>query len=663
MIFDEIVLHNFGLYGERQAITLTPPFPSKPVILFGGLNGGGKTTLLDALQLGLYGPFAKISNRNGLSYQDYLSRCLHRGSNAREAAIEIAFRHTIDGKEDRYRLHRSWRMTRNVCKERFEVLKNDQLDMALAENWISQVEDLIPPNIAHLFLFDGEQIEGYAAHENSQRLIGAAIQNLLGLDIVDQLEKDLQTYERRKRMEDKGNSARAEIESAETELKGLRNQIASLKQERASLRSGKLDRKGKSLSEAENKYRKLGGELYEQRTEIERERIKAENILTEGAGRLRALAAGNLPLFLARELLNSAHRRDREEEESRKARDVALVLEDRDEKLFKKMRSQSIDDGAIEALRTYLTKDRAQRQKLGKQETILDLPPEVRSDLHSLQRGDLEALVHDARTELDKQSDVEARTEHIRLEHANIPHPDAISEVANQRDELRDEIAALEADYAAMGNEIDRVTREAERREQSLTRLLEADAKAEGARQDRARILHHAGKVRTTLDTFRQAVIERNVRRIEQLVLESYQQLLRKASLVTRLEIDPESFALTLYGRDGQALSAERLSAGERQLLATALLWGLAKASGRPLPTAIDTPLGRLDTFHRMHLIERYFPYASHQVLLLSTDEEITGEYLSKLQPFIGRSYHLAYDDASGCTTVVPGYFEKREAA
>jgi DNA sulfur modification protein DndD len=118
-----------------------------------------------------------------------------------------------------------------------------------------------------------------------------------------------------------------------------------------------------------------------------------------------------------------------------------------------------------------------------------------------------------------------------------------------------------------------------------------------------------------------------------------------------------------LYGRDAAALSPERLSAGERQLLAIALLWGLAKASGRPLPTAIDTPLGRLDTGHRTHLVERYLPFASHQVLLFSTDEEISGEYLERLRPWIGRTYHLTYDDTAGNTRVVPGYFASREAA
>ena len=173
-----------------------------------------------------------------------------------------------------------------------------------------------------------------------------------------------------------------------------------------------------------------------------------------------------------------------------------------------------------------------------------------------------------------------------------------------------------------------------------------------GERQDSGLLAHEQKKL-----------LERHVRRIEHLVLESYKQLLRKASLVTRLTIDSETYSLTLYGRDDKILNSERLSAGERQLLAIALLWGLAKASGRPLPTAIDTPLGRLDTDHRIHLVERYFPYASHQVILLSTDEEITGEYLRRLDPWIGRAYRLAYDDKTGQTRIVPGYFEERVAA
>ncbi|MEM9492336.1 MAG: DNA sulfur modification protein DndD, partial [Myxococcota bacterium] len=152
-------------------------------------------------------------------------------------------------------------------------------------------------------------------------------------------------------------------------------------------------------------------------------------------------------------------------------------------------------------------------------------------------------------------------------------------------------------------------------------------------------------------------LVARNVKRIEKLILDSFRQLLRKKTLVSSMTIDPKSFSVELRDRNGDKLSPERLSAGERQLLAVSMLWGLARASGRPLPAVIDTPLGRLDSTHRSLLVERYFPYASHQVLLLSTDEEIDEHYFGRLRPHVGRSYLLDFDDRAGATSVREGYF------
>ena len=201
MILDSITLTDFGLYAGRQSITLTPPEPDKPVILFGGLNGGGKTTLLDALQLCLFGARAKTSGRGKLSYGEYLGRCIHDGGEREEAGVEITFRHTSEGEEDRYTVGRSWRRNTGRAREEFHVVKNDRPAPSVAENWSNQVEDLFPANIAHLFLFDGEQIERYAVPSYSGALVGTAVQNLLGLDVVDQLAKDVRVFERRKRTE------------------------------------------------------------------------------------------------------------------------------------------------------------------------------------------------------------------------------------------------------------------------------------------------------------------------------------------------------------------------------------------------------------------------------------------------------------------------------
>ena len=134
---------------------------------------------------------------------------------------------------------------------------------------------------------------------------------------------------------------------------------------------------------------------------------------------------------------------------------------------------------------------------------------------------------------------------------------------------------------------------------------------------------------------------------------------MHKSNLVHRVAIDSGSFRLSLYDPQGKPLPKQRLSAGEKQLLAIAFLWGLARVSGKNLPIAIDTPLGRLDSSHRNNLVERYFPTASHQVILLSTDTEIGKQEANLLreQEAIAREYLLDYDPDEGNTTVREGYF------
>lgn len=226
-----------------------------------------------------------------------------------------------------------------------------------------------------------------------------------------------------------------------------------------------------------------------------------------------------------------------------------------------------------------------------------------------------------------------------------------------KRAEARTELALAEANYAAKSDELMRIEAELGALRQREERLQAEEAKARFVQEDTVRMLRHSERVRSTMGQFREAVVVRHVERIQALVLDSFRQLARKEQLICALKIDPVTFDLDLTGADGRSLSAERLSAGERQLLAIAILWGLARAAGRPLPTVIDTPLGRLDSGHRDHLVRRYFPQASHQVLLLSTDEEIAGRYYDALKPAIGREYRLRFDEIEARTIIEEGYF------
>ena len=92
------------------------------------------------------------------------------------------------------------------------------------------------------------------------------------------------------------------------------------------------------------------------------------------------------------------------------------------------------------------------------------------------------------------------------------------------------------------------------------------------------------------------------------------------------------------------------------------MLWALAHTSGRALPMIIDTPLARLDSEHRNALVERYFPEASHQVIVLSTDTEVDAKLLDRLMPAVSHTYRLDYNPDMRATTAIPGYFDDGEA-
>ncbi|WP_367715114.1 hypothetical protein AB2N04_14515 [Nitratireductor sp. GISD-1A_MAKvit] len=374
----------------------------------------------------------------------------------------------------------------------------------MADNWATQVEEFFPANIAHLFLFDGEQVEAYASQADSAALIGAAIQNLLGLDMVDQLEKDLLVYERRKRSEEKDAPRQTEITSAQDAVRELRRRLDALKQERAALQTHRIDKAHRELKKVEEKYRKIGGALYDQREAIEGKWSDAVQRVKDGEAALREFAGGAAPLLMVRVLLESAELRDQHEEECRRARDLSGALKERDRAALKHLRGQKAEKQVVDALKAFFDADRSEREALGKKDTILDITPEVRSDLHTLLRGDLDQLRTDAVRLLSGQEKERAREEQARIEYESIPSSDTIALIAKDREELRSEIAELEAMQAAIGQDIERQQRELERREQSLARLLESDAKDRGRRDDRSRILRHSGKVRRTLETFRQ---------------------------------------------------------------------------------------------------------------------------------------------------------------
>jgi DNA sulfur modification protein DndD len=85
----------------------------------------------------------------------------------------------------------------------------------------------------------------------------------------------------------------------------------------------------------------------------------------------------------------------------------------------------------------------------------------------------------------------------------------------------------------------------------------------------------------------------------------------------------------------------------------------LAICSKKKLPVIIDTPLARLDSNHRTALVKTYFPKASEQTIILSTDSEIDERYYNMMKKNVGDEFLLHYDDVNKNTTIYRGYFKE----
>lgn len=660
MILDKLTLHDFGTYGGRQTIALTPEDADRPVILFGGLNGGGKTTLLDALQLCFFGNMAQCAGRADLAYDEYLRRSVHRKAVQPEAAVEVCFRHTVDGEEQSWRLTRSWTVGDTV-KERFQVFRNNTFDKVASEHWSTQVEEFIPARIAPLFFFDGEKVEKYADLDAAPALIKTAVQNLLGLDIVERLGGDLLAIERRHKGDLAPPAHSIQLEALRQEIQALVADRARLVRERASAVND-IDQLRRQAEELDHRYEVEGGSLFEDRGRLDAELAVALRGKEAVERSLREIAAGALPLTMVSDLMLEVTQQAAIEDERARGEQTATILAAEYEDLLGLKAIAALPSRVHKEIGKHLdTRIRVFRQK-AEGPRYLNLDQQTRAAIELITMAALAEGQAHARDLRSHDRQLATSIVQLRGLLAAVPTHAAVADLIAERDAAREAVRIASFEQSKRDAEIAAFDGRLEVARTKESRLLESVARQQFEQEDIARVLNHSQRVRSTLDKFRKAVIARHVSRIEQFVFESFQQLARKASLVTALTINPDSFELALRGSDGKPLTAERMSAGERQLLAIAMLWGLARASGRPLPMVIDTPLGRLDSEHRARLVSRYFPWASHQVMLLSTDKELSGSDYERLLPAVGRSYHLRYDEREGRTIVEQGYFQ-REAA
>ncbi len=663
MILEHVTLRDFCLFRGEQTFDLTPlPAPrnagSRAIVLFGGVNGAGKTTLLDAIQLALYGTRARCSKRAGLAYDEFLRKSIHHGvSESDGAGISLAFRYASGGEEHVYDVRRSWNVQGNKVREELRVFLDGVLDRWHSEHWNQLVEDFFPLEVSQLFFFDAEKIRSLAEDETSSQVLGSAVKSLLGLDVAERLIADAAVVEANSAKKEEATRSRDDRAELEEEVSALAIELETMKATRAELESNRR-RSESETQRLEEEFKAAGGKHWEARSDRKRRQEELGRELKECESGMVALAATELPLTLLDDLLERVKRQDERERLAAEVEVVRQILLERDDGLLALLAEAKVPPATTRRVKKHLSDDR-QSRALTAQETAsrLSLTAGARSMLHHLRSHRLAELGHEAQSLLDRRAKLDREAKDVDRALSITPEDEGIAEFLKRLLAAKERLTILNEE----AKQLDRTMAERKAvwddRRARLQAIHEREAREEFTQDDRQRMARIAGRTRTIMKEFLARATERKIDRLSDLITESFRYLLRKQTMVERIHIDPTSFAITLYNEAGHALSKERLSEGEKQIFAISVLWGLARASAHPLPAIIDTPMARLDAAHRRHLVERYFPHASHQVLILSTDTEVDRHYYEALQPHIARAYHLNYDEQRRATQGEEGYF------
>ena len=659
MRINKLVITDFGPYRGRNEIDLTSNGHS-PIVLFGGKNGAGKTTLFDGIGFCLHGKSSLGRRTARKDYEQAIRSKLHEYPDGRadSAAVRLEFEYTQMGEVDHYSVERSWRNRGKSIVEDLEVRRNGQVPSELNEDqWQDFLKELVPPGVSQLFFFDGEKIQELASAVESDTDFEDSMYSLLGLDLIKRLDTDLSIYISRKIDESGVEGINEEIEELRKERDSFEQELEAFQRE-----NEEKERRLKELeSDIENKESKIaqeGGSYADKREELKEQRAELNANIVQYKEQIREIAEGTYPFTLAPDLCQSVVDRlqiETERQNKATARDELTneldnVLSDED--VWEEMNLPEDQLGQV-ADRIH---DKLQgRLQLEEEEPELahQFSEAQRQEIYSLVNKALNAIPDQLADSIEKLEEATRQRQEVESRLGKAPDEEVISPLIEDLNELTEKKGVVKSRLEELEEEISKAQTKLERKENEIDNKLEQKARVEGV-SERADL---ASDARDAVQDFREELARKKLRKLESKLSERYITLSNKGDFYDEIQIDEESLDILIKTIHANKKPHTELSAGERQIFATSLLWALAEISERPLPFIVDTPLGRLDNDHRDNLITHFFPEAAHQVIIFSTDTEIDDDQYRKLEDHISQAYHLEYDEAEGRTKPSEGYF------
>jgi DNA sulfur modification protein DndD len=346
MIIRSVKLHNFGIYGGDNTFDLMPQEGERyhrPIILFRGKNGVGKSTLVEAIRLCLHGRLSLGSRSKQREYEAYLKRRLHRsatGEIANNASIQLEFDHVTLGRRQQYRVNRSWESNGQRLLSTVHIWIDDVPLTEDEEEKEHLLRELVPPGVAELFFFDGEKIATLSeAGEASDALLSEKVRNLLGLHLVEQLDRDLDIYLTRQ-------TGIRELKQYQDELEQLHQDEANYEQERDEIREQladcrkHLNKKRQDIALLEASIAREGGSYAERQTAFEEEHQQLVEAITQVEQEIQELSRNALPFSVAPKLLTAVRNRLLQEAEYEQWQASQAVLSDIKQRIIQEVATE-----------------------------------------------------------------------------------------------------------------------------------------------------------------------------------------------------------------------------------------------------------------------------------------------------------------------------------
>lgn len=636
--------------------------PDQPIILIGGMNGGGKTTLFEAICGALYG--LKIKNK--AHFQELLNNGAI-GKVEPTIILELTFEGMVLGRMQEYLLRRTYKL--NPADKPVEnVLLNmdgtpfsygtatPPQQRAINEQQVNKIiKANLPQELSKYFLFDAMQSSELLKENVFAQIIKDNIQNVMGFN------KYLQMKNAAEHQQQEWAARRLEAQKEAEEYNGLceqRNQLVELQEENAKLQDDKYKyltsiqteydaaKEGaKESVETERKIQELEASVKDTQELSKRYNTQLKHVV-------ETLEINVFFPKLAQGITNEVNDIIRQKEALKQEREGVLSVEQMREvttKILGYLKSkylcpESVEDDDVVA---YL---KSQQESLHRKDNYAFMDE---SELEALKNLLNANAVNEFITLNDSRHDLEKRLEN---------YDNQLRQISLLRRSMVSGNTEIIKAYEEASRELETLKKEADNRKVSIKKLEQKIHQFDVQIQQEPDVKYDMlVKLKPFFEDVADTLLRRKKEKIEEDMKEqlnklliSYKGCIAKVELSDRME----NFTIRLFHKAGNEISLNQLNAASKQIFIQVLLKVLRNLGDYNPPVMIDTVMGVLDEESRDVLMEEYFPGLAEQTILLCTTSEIRKDkdYL-KLEPFLSRSYTLVRDVERQSTHIEEGYF------